>query len=70
MSEPDPPPPEPPDGIRFGLDEALTLLAALEDARDASIESGHLVVVLAVEHEIRIIGHRLGFGEAHGGSSA
>jgi hypothetical protein len=33
---------EPPDAVSYALEEALTLLAALEDARDALIDSGHL----------------------------
>lgn len=54
---------EPPDAVVFALDEALTLLAALEDARDAMIESGHLTVVVFVETEIRLLSRRLGFDE-------
>jgi len=59
---------EPPDGLRLDLYEALTLLAALEDARDALIESGQLAVVVAVEAEIRIVSRRLGFDDPPGGS--
>lgn len=40
-------PPEPPEEVRYSLDEALTLLAVLEDARDALIDSRHLAVVVA-----------------------
>ena len=49
--------------MTYDLDEALTLLAALEDARDALIESGHLAAVVAVEAEIRLLNRRLGFGD-------
>lgn len=52
----------------YGLDEALTLLAALEDARDALIDSGHLTVVVTVESEIRILARRLGFDDGAGGT--
>ena len=53
----------------FSLDEALTLLAALEDARDALIASGHLAVVVSVEAEIRRLSRRLGFRDPEGGSN-
>jgi hypothetical protein len=56
-------PDEPPDGVIYGLDEALALLAALEDAADALIQSRHLTVVLSVEAEIRLLSRRLGFDE-------
>ena len=54
---------EPPDEIRYDLDEALVLLAALEDARDALIDSGHLSVVVSVESEIRLLSRKLGFDD-------
>jgi len=60
---------EPPPGVRYDLDEALTLLADLEDARDALIESNRLTVVLNVEHQIRALSRRLHFedeGDADG----
>jgi hypothetical protein len=60
---------EPPREIRLSVDEALTLLGALEDARDALIDSGHLSVVVAVEAEIRMVSRRLGFGDPDGGSN-
>jgi hypothetical protein len=58
---------EPPDAIRYGLDEALTLLAALEDARDALIQSDHLATVVSIESEIRLLSRRLGFDDPDGG---
>ena len=58
---------EPPDRINYALDEALTLLAALEDARDALIESGHLGVVMIVESEVRLLSRKLGFQDPEGG---
>ncbi len=61
-------PPEPPEEVRYSLDEGLTLLAVLEDARDALIDSGHLAVVVAVEVEIRLLSRRLGFEDPEGGS--
>ncbi|MEX2255185.1 MAG: hypothetical protein WEC34_07090 [Acidimicrobiia bacterium] len=60
---------EPPRHIWYALDEALDLLAGLEDARDALLESGHLTVVVGVEYQIRLLSHRLDFedpeGDAH-----
>ncbi len=44
------------------------MLGALEDARDALIEAGHLAVVVAVEAEIRLLSRRLGFDDPDGGS--
>jgi hypothetical protein len=61
---------EPPDEIRYSLDDALTLLAALEDARDALIESRQLSVVLAIETEIRLVSRKLGFRDPEGDSDA
>ncbi len=58
---------EPPERIYYTLDEALTLLAALEDARDALIESGHLAVVASVESEVRLLSRKLGFEDPEGG---
>ena len=58
----------PPKEVRYSLDEALTLLATLEDARDALINSGHLAVVVAVESEVRLLSRKLGFEDPEGGS--
>lgn len=68
MSNPDPHDGEPPGAIIYSLDEALTLIAALEDARDALIDNRQLVVVIAVEGEIRSLGRKLGFDDPRGGS--
>lgn len=59
---------EPPNDISYSLEEALTLLAALEDARDALIESGHLAVVVIIDAEIRLLSRRLGFDDSNGGT--
>jgi hypothetical protein len=58
---------QPPQQISYELDEALTLLGALEDARDALIDSGHLAVVVAVETEVRTLSRKLGFDDSAGG---
>lgn len=57
---------DPPERIDLGLDEAIELLAALEDARDVLVETGHLSVLVQVEHQIQLISHKLGFEQ--GGS--
>ena len=44
---------EPPDAVRISLDEALELLAALEDSRDVLIGTDHLSVPAQVVHQIR-----------------
>ncbi|MCU1460345.1 MAG: hypothetical protein JWO37_420 [Acidimicrobiales bacterium] len=59
---------EPPDAVSYTLEEALTLFAALEDARDALIDSGHLAAVVTVETEIRLLSRRLGFDDPSGGT--
>ena len=47
--------------VSYELDEALELLADLEDGRDCLIESGHLTVVLALEAQLRALLGKLGF---------
>jgi hypothetical protein len=59
---------EPPDELRLDLDEALQLLAALDDARDALTDSRHLTVVADVEDQVRLASRRLGFDEPEGGA--
>jgi hypothetical protein len=45
---------DPPEQIDLALDEALELLAALEDARDVPINTGSLSVLAQVEHQIQV----------------
>jgi len=54
--------------VTYDLDEALELLAALEDSRDVLIETDHLSVLVQVVHQIRVLSSRLGFeqGGSHG----
>ena len=61
--------PKPPDDVKYHLDEALALLGALEDARDALIDSGHLSVVVTMETEIRVLSRKLGFDDPAGGTN-
>jgi hypothetical protein len=46
----------------------LTLLGALEDARDALIDSGHYPVVVGIETEVRVLSRKLGFDDPAGGT--
>lgn len=56
-------PDEPPISVTYGLEEALDLLAALEDARDTLRQTAHLAGVVIVEIQIRLLSHRLGFDD-------
>lgn len=58
----------PPRVVRLDLDEALTLLAVLEDARDALLDSGHLTVLMEIEVELARLSRRLGFDDPPGGT--
>jgi transcription initiation factor IIE alpha subunit len=60
-------PAEPPGAVSYGLEEALELLAALEDARDALTESDHLAVLAQLEHQVARLSLKLGFGQSPGG---
>lgn len=51
---------EPPARVEHTLEEALDLLAALEDARDVLIDMDHLAVLAQVEHQIQVLSHKLG----------
>jgi hypothetical protein len=53
----------PPAFIFYGLEEALDLLAALEDSRDILIDTDHLTVLSQVEHQIQLLNRRIGFDE-------
>jgi hypothetical protein len=59
---------EPPTSVRYELDEALDLLAALEDARDTLRDTEHFAGVLTLEAQIQRLSRRLGFDD--GGTDA
>lgn len=59
---------EPPTSVTYDLDEALELLAALEDARDTLRDTEHLAGVLTLEAQIQLLSRRLGFDD--GGTDA
>lgn len=59
--------PQPPDRITYGLEVALELLAALEDALEVVAQSDYLGVVAEVETEVGRLHRKLGFGHPSGG---
>ena len=62
----DPSPQEPPARVQYGFEEALDVLAALEEARDALITTDHLAEAAQVEHQVQLLSRRLGFDEPGG----
>jgi hypothetical protein len=55
--------PEPPDRVEFELEEALDLLASLEDSRDVLVDTDHLSVLSQVEHQVQQLSRKLGINE-------
>lgn len=53
----------PPGDIALGLEEALDLLAALEDARDVLVDTDHLSVLAQVEDQIQRLSRKLRFDQ-------
>lgn len=53
--------PQPPDRITYDLEEALDLLAALEDALEVVVNTDYLSVVAEVENEVARLHRKLGF---------
>jgi hypothetical protein len=60
-------PPGPPEGVTYDLEEALELLAALEDALEVVAQSDYLGVVAEIETEVSRLHHKLGFDHPSGG---
>ena len=58
----------PPTSVTYDLEEALELLAALEEARDTLRDTEHLAGVLTLEAQIQLLSRRLGFDD--GGTDA
>jgi hypothetical protein len=59
---------EPPTSVTYDLEEALELLAALEDARATLRDGEQLAGVVSLEAQIRLLSPRLGFDD--GGNHA
>ena len=53
----------PPEQVVLDLEEALNLLATLEEVCMTLMETDHLTGVVAVEAQIRLLSHRLGFDD-------
>ena len=60
-------PVEPPSRVTYDLEEALELLAALEDALEVVAGTDYLGVVAEVEHEVARLHRKLGFDRPSGG---
>lgn len=58
----------PPGDVVLTLEQALDLLAALEDARDILVGTDHLSVLAQVEDQTQRLSRKLGFDQ--GGSDA
>jgi hypothetical protein len=56
----------PPDSVTYDLDEALTLLAALEDTRDTLHDGAFFAGEVVIDAQIRLLTLRLGFGNDMG----
>jgi hypothetical protein len=61
---------EPPQSVSYDLEEALELLAVLEDARETLKDTGHLTGVVALEAQVRLLSRRLGFDDPEGDDDA
>ena len=61
---------EPPPQVSYDLEEALELLAALEDASATMNETGHLTGVVALEAQVRLLSRRLGLEDPEGDTDA
>lgn len=59
--------PQPPDRITYDLEEALELLAALEDALEVVATTNYLGVLAEVENEVSRLHRKLGFDHPSGG---
>jgi len=53
----------PPGEVALTLEQALDLLAALEDARDILVGTDHLSVPAQVEEQIQRLSRKLGFDQ-------
>lgn len=58
--------PQPPDRITYDLEEALDLLAALEDALEVVVDTDYLGVVAEVENQVGRLHRKLGFDQPGG----
>jgi hypothetical protein len=52
---------EPPELVTLDLDEALELLAALQDSREILVRTDYLAVLAQVAYQLQLLEHKLGF---------
>jgi len=57
----DPEEPAPPAEVRLALEEAPELLAALEESRDALLQTDHLAELVMIETQIQLLSRKPGF---------
>jgi hypothetical protein len=57
---------EPPRHIWYDLDEAIELLAVLEDAQLTALDGGALALVMVLERQIELLHRKLEIGDAGG----
>lgn len=57
---------EPPRHIWYNLDEAIELLAVLEDAQLTSLDAGALALVMTIERQIELLHRKLEIGDTGG----
>lgn len=57
---------EPPRQIWYDLDQAIELLAVLEDAQLTALDAGALALVMVLEHQIELLHRKLEIGDAGG----
>ncbi len=53
-------PQKPPEYVTFGLEEAIELLAALEDSRLMLVMTDHFAVHSQIEEQLQVLLHNLG----------
>jgi hypothetical protein len=56
----------PPQAISYSLEDALELLAVLEDARETLKGTDHLTGVIALEGQVRRLSRKLDFDDPEG----
>jgi hypothetical protein len=57
---------EPPRQLWYDLDEAIELLAALEDAQLIALDAGALALVMVLERQIELLHRKLEIGDGGG----
>lgn len=57
---------EPPRHVWYDLDEAIDLLAVLQDAQLTALDTGALSLVIMLEHQIELLHRKLDIGEPGG----